>query len=161
VTALVGITVIIGIAVAFFDVTIVWRAFGSLLALLGLGIVSFFLLAVAVVTLIPKSESALPVAYGTMLPLAFISDVFFSSVHAPRWLHDLASAFPVAPIARALEATFDPAADTWPLSTTGLAAVAAWSLAAVLVIAFTFRWEPGPLRWRSTRRLHRKAVKSR
>jgi ABC-2 type transport system permease protein len=151
VTAVVGVTVIVAMAVAFFDVTIVWRTFASLLALLGLGIVTFFLLAVAVVTLVPKSESALPVAYGTVLPLAFISDVFFSSIHAPRWLHDLASAFPVAPIARALEATFDPSSQTWPLPTSGLLTIAGWSVAAVLVIAFTFRWEPGPMRWRRRR----------
>jgi ABC-2 type transport system permease protein len=160
VTALTGVTTIALIATALFDVTIVWRAFGSLLALLGMGIVTFFLLGVAVATLVPKSESALPVAYGTLLPLAFISDVFFSSVHAPRWLHDLASSFPVAPIARALEATFDPARDPWPMPTAGLVAVAGWSIAAVLVIVFAFRWEPGPLPWRRARRTMRDIVKS-
>jgi hypothetical protein len=91
--------------------TIAWHAAGNLLGAESLGIVTFFLLGVAVTTLVPKPDTALPVAYGTMLPLAFISDVFFSSAHAPRWLHDLASAgrrgatagrpLPVAPTARA------------------------------------------------------------
>ena len=158
VTALAAMTVIVLIAVALFDVTIVWTAFGYLLGVSGLGIVSFFLLAVAVTTLVPKSETALPVAYGTMLPLAFISDVFFSSAHAPGWLHDLASAFPVAPIARAMEATFDPTTDSWPLSTAGLLTTAGWSLAALIVIGLAFRWEPGPPRphrWRMPRRQSR------
>lgn len=48
------------------------------------------------VTVAPTSETALPVAYGTMLPLTFISDVLFSSAHAPRWLDDIASALPIA-----------------------------------------------------------------
>jgi hypothetical protein len=86
--------------------TIAWHAAGNLLGAESLGIVTFFLLGVAVTTLVPKPDTALPVAYGTMLPLAFISDVFFSSAHAPQWLHDLASALPVAPIARAMEAAF-------------------------------------------------------
>jgi hypothetical protein len=91
-----------------------------------------------------------------MLPLAFISDVFFSSAHAPDWLHDLASAFPVAPIARAMEAAFDPRTHAWPLSTTGLLTKAGWSTASVLLAAVAFRWEPGPVR-----PIRRRAVKQR
>lgn len=82
--------------------------------------VCFFLLGVAVTMAVPKTDAALPVAYGTMLPLAFISDVFFPSVHAPHWLYDLASAFPVAPVARAMEASFNPATHAWPMPATGL-----------------------------------------
>jgi hypothetical protein len=85
-----------------------------------------------VVSLVPKSETALPVAYGTMLPLAFISDVFFSSSHAPSWLYDLASALPVAPIARAMDASFNPGTTSWPMSTTALLTTAGWSAAAWL-----------------------------
>ena len=102
-------------------------------------------------TLVPKSETAIPVAYGTMLPLAFISDVFFSSAHAPGWLYDVASAFPIAPIARAIEATFDPTTGAWPLSTTGLLSTAGWSLAALILTGLAFRWEPGPMRPRRWR----------
>jgi ABC-2 type transport system permease protein len=147
VTALAGLTVITTIAVLFFDVTIVWDAFGYLLGVTLLGVVCFFLLGVAVVSLVPKSETALPVAYGTMLPLAFISDVFFSSSHAPAWLYDLASALPVAPIARAMEASFNPGTTSWPMSATALFTTAAWSTAALVLIAVGFRWAPGPIRW--------------
>lgn len=145
-TALAAIATMTAIAVAFFDVTIPWRTLGYLLGVLGLGILSFFLLGVAVTSLVPKSETALPVAYGTMLPLAFISDVFFSSAHAPGWLHDLASAFPVAPIARAMEACFDPATRSWPMPTTGLLTTLGWCLGAASLAALTFQWQPGPLR---------------
>jgi hypothetical protein len=67
-----------------------------------------------------------------MLPLAFISDVFFSSSHAPSWLYDLASALPVAPIARAMDASFNPGTTSWPMSTTALLTTAGWSAAAWL-----------------------------
>lgn len=144
VTALIAVGVITALGVLFFDVTIVWDAFGHLIATIGLGIVTFFLLGVAVTTVIPKSDTALPVAYGTMLPLAFVSDVFFSSVHAPDWLHDLASVFPIAPVARAMEASFEPQTTDWPMPGTGLLSLGGWSLAAVVVIAVAFRWEPGP-----------------
>jgi hypothetical protein len=94
-----------------------------------------------------KSDTALPIAYGTMLPLAFISDVFFPAMHAPHWLYDVSSAFPVAPVARAMEASFIPATSSWPMPVTGLFVILGWSSAAALVIALAFRWEAGPIRW--------------
>ena len=152
VTATVGLGLITGIGVAFFHVHMVWGAFGYLLAVVGLGFVVSFRLGFSVTTLVPKPETALPVAYGMMLPLGVISDVFFSSAHAPQWLHDLASALPVAPVARAMEAAFQPTTHAWPMPRGELIAIAAWAAGALLLTAFTFRWEPGPLHWSRRRR---------
>jgi len=148
-TAAASAAIIIATGVAFFHVTIIWRAFGYFAGAAGLGIGCFFLLGAAVTTVVPKTDTALPVAFGTMLPLAFISGVFFSAAHAPAWLHDLASAFPVAPVARAMEAAFNPATRSWPMPATGLLAVLGWSAAAAAVITLAFRWEPGPRQRRS------------
>lgn len=148
VTAAVAVTVIVTLAVTAFDVTVTWRTIGYLAGTGAIGAVSFFLLGLAVVAVVPKSETALPVAYGTMLPLAFVSDVFFSSAHAPRWLHDTASALPLAPVTRAMEAAFLPATRSWPMSTAAMLTTGAWIAAAIVVISLTFRWEPGPLRSR-------------
>ena len=148
-TAVASAVIIIATGVVFFHVTIIWPALGYFAGAAGLGIVSFFLLGVAVTTVVPNTDTALPVAFGTMLPLAFISDVFFSAVHSPSWLHDLASAFPVAPVARAMEAAFNPATRSWPMPVSGLVAVLGWSIAAAVVIALAFRWEPGPVQRRS------------
>jgi len=144
VTSVIASGVIIATGVALFGVSIVWHALGYFAAAAVLGIVCFFLLGAAVATVVPKSETALPIAFGTMLPLAFISDVFFSVTHPPAWLHDLASAFPVAPIARAMEDSFNPATQSWPMPASGLLVVLGWSAAAIVVIALAFRWEPGP-----------------
>lgn len=159
VTAVAGLCLIVTIGVVFFDVTIAWRAAGWFLAAAGLGIVTFFLIGVAVTTLVPTTETALPVAYGTMLPLAFISDVFFSSAHAPQWLHDLASALPFAPVTRAMEAAFDPATGSWPMPTGQLLSTLAWAAAAVILTAAAFRWEPGPIlrHWNVRRRRDQRA----
>lgn len=148
VTAGAGLCLIVAIGVVFFDVTIVWRAAGYFLAAAGLGLATFFLLGVAVTTLVPTTETALPVAYGTMLPLAFISDVFFSSAHAPQWLHHLASALPLAPVVRAMEAAFDPAVRAWPMPTSQLLSTLGWAAAAIVLTTVAFRWEPGPAPWR-------------
>lgn len=146
VTSAVSVAVIVGTGVAFFGVHMVWSAFGYFAAAAALGLVCFFLVGVAVTVAVPKNETALPVAYGTMLPVAFISDVFFPSVNAPHWLHDLASALPVAPVARAMEAAFSPATRSWPMTNSGLLTTLAWSAAAAVIIALAFRWEPGAIR---------------
>ena len=147
VTGAFSVTIIVTVGVLFLNVTMVWGALGYFAAAAVLGIVCFFLLGVAVTTVVPKTETALPVAFGTMLPLAFISDVFFSST-MPGWLYDLASAFPVAPVARAMEHCFEPATGSWPMPVSGLLAVLGWSAAAAVVIVLAFRWEPGPAQWR-------------
>ena len=144
VTSVIASGVIIATGVALFHVSIIWHAAGYFAAATVLGIACFFLLGVAVTTVVPKSETALPAGFGTMLPLAFISDVFFSVSHPPAWLHDLASAFPVAPIAQAMEDSFNPATQSWPMPASGLLVVLGWTAAAMLVIALAFRWEPGP-----------------
>lgn len=148
VTSVVAVAMIITLAVTAFHVTVSWHTIGYLAGIGGLGAVSFFLLGLAVVAAVPKSETALPVAYGTMLPLAFVSDVFFSSTHAPNWLHDLASALPIAPVTRAMEAAFLPTTQSWPMTTTAMLTTGAWSMTAILIISLTFRWEPGPTRSR-------------
>jgi ABC-2 type transport system permease protein len=143
VTSVIASAIIVATGVVFFGVSMVWHAFGYFAAAACLGIVCFFLLGAAVTTIVPKSETALPVAFGSMLPLAFISGVFFSPRHPPAWLHDLASAFPVAPVAQAMEDSFSPATHSWPMPLSGLLVVLGWSAAAVVVIALAFRWEPG------------------
>ncbi len=144
VTSVVACGAIIATGAAIFNVRIVWHAFGYFAAAAFLGIACFFLIGAAVTTVVPRSETALPIAFGSMLPLAFISDVFFYVSHPPAWLHGLASAFPVAPVARAMEDSFNPATRSWPMPLSGLLVVLGWSAAAIAVIALAFRWEPGP-----------------
>ncbi len=151
VTSLVSVAIIITTAVVLFHVTIIWEAMGYFAAAAVLGMMCFFLLGVAVTIAVPKTDAALPVAYGTVLPPALISDVSFPAEHAPHWLYNLASASPVTPVARAMEAAFKPTTHSWPMPATGLLAVLGWSDAAAAVIELGSRWEPGPIQWRARR----------
>lgn len=111
---------------------------GSCLAVLGL----------AVSAVVPKPESALPIAYGTVLPLCFISDVFFPATAGPGWVHDLATFFPVAPLAHAAESMFGSNAAGWPMTGGDLATVLAWTAAGAAVAVTAFRWGAGSHRLR-------------
>jgi ABC-2 type transport system permease protein len=57
---------------------------------------------------VPAADSAVPIAWVTMLSLCFISDVFQPIDNAPHWLRAIASFFPLRPLADDLESAFNP-----------------------------------------------------
>ena len=132
---------------------------GYLSAVMLLGIVTFSLLGVALSTVVRSTDSALPVAYGTFLPVAFVSNVFFPLGHASGVIRDLASAFPVAAVAQSAEKVFR--AGGWPMSRTQLLVLAGWAAVAVLVTLTLSSWGPGGAlgrRQRSRRRRPQRTV---
>lgn len=132
-----------GIGWVFLDVDLTPHRVVMLSGVAALGIACFTIVGLAVSTIVPRPETALPIAYGTVLPLAFISDVFFPATHAPEWLRHLSGAFPLAPIARSTEAVFTPGASGWPMTNWQLIVTLAWIGGAIAVTAAGFRWQPG------------------
>lgn len=141
-----SITVVAAVAALFFDVRITAERVGGLAASLGLGALCFSALGLAVSGLVTRPDASLPLAYGTILPLAFVSDVFFPSTSAPAWLRDVAAAFPLSPIAKPAEAVYAPGAASWSMSATQVGVVLAWTAGALLVATVAFHWEPGRAR---------------
>jgi len=147
--AVVSMLVVLGIGTLFLDVDLSVRRLALLAGVAALGVATFTTLGIAVSALVPRPDSALPVAYGTILPIAFVSDVFFPATTAPEWLRHTAAALPVSPLARSAEAIFISDARGWPMTQTQLIVILAWFAGAVLLSAAAFRWEP-----RAARRPH-------
>ncbi len=126
----------------------VWFSVVSAVLMVGVGVVLFDveivgrMLPAAVAALVPNGESAPAVANFTVLPVVFISDLFFPMDTAPAWLRALGSVFPVKHFALALEETFTPfvAGSGWRWD--HLAVLVTWGLAGLLVAIRKFRWEP-------------------
>lgn len=116
--------------------TAVWAV-----AVLVLSMACFCAVGLAVTPLVPSAEAALPFAYGSFLPVAFISDVFFPSDTSPAWLRTAASAFPVRPLARSLQNAFVGGTGFHP-PWTEMGVLGAWTISAAVLVAMTFRWEP-------------------
>lgn len=142
VVAAMSIAVVVAVAGLFLDVRLDAARIGNLAGVAALGGACFTALGFAVSSFVPRPDIALTVAYGTFLPIAFVSDVFFPSTTSPQWLHDVAAAFPVAPIAKAAEQGFL-AGGGWPMTTGQLGVVLGWTAGALAFAALTFRWEPG------------------
>ncbi len=141
--ALVSAIVVIAVGAAVYDFEVIWSAIPGVLLVLAVGMFCFCALGLAVTVVVPSADSALPIAWGTILPLCFISDVFQPIDTAPRWLQQIASVFPLRPFADDLESAFNPVTGGGALHWEHLAVVAAWGIAATAFALLAFRWEPG------------------
>jgi ABC-2 type transport system permease protein len=73
-----------------------------------LGAATFAALGIAAVAIIPNAEAAPVVANVLILPLTFISGIWYPLTGAPGWVVDVAKFFPVERLANILHTAFDP-----------------------------------------------------
>jgi ABC-2 type transport system permease protein len=140
--------VMVAAGMLLFDVQVAWRMLPAAVATLLLGAACFCALGMAVAGLIPNGEAAPAVANLTILPVVFVSDLFFPLDNAPGWVRAVGSMFPVKHFALAMEETFNPSVPGPGFRWDHLAVLALWGAAGLLVAVRTFGWEPRTRRWR-------------
>jgi ABC-2 type transport system permease protein len=112
----------------------------QLLVILVLGIACFAALGLAISAAIPTADAAGAVTNGTYLPLAMVSGMFSATLHLPRVLDLVVSAFPLKALADGLRSAYDPAAHGLPVG--NALVLAAWTIAGIAIARRHFRWEP-------------------
>lgn len=126
-----------------FDVQPLWARLPVAAVVLLLGAACFSALGVAVAGAAPNAQAAPVIANITILPLLFISGVFFPVSGGPAWLTTLADLLPLKPMTDAFRAQWDPTvAAALPVRELGV--LAAWSIIGVVVATRTFSWDPRP-----------------
>ena len=123
-----------------YGVGITAAAIVPILVTVGVGSAALCCVGYAVSTLIRTEESATPILQATILPLYFISGVFFPQDQVPDWLLSIADAFPIRHLSQALLQAYDPLAAGFALG--HLAIVALWGVAGLVVAARRFKWVP-------------------
>ena len=108
------------------------------------GVAALAMLGLAVAGVVPTAEAAPAVANITILPLAFISNIFIPLEDPPRWVELVGGFFPLRPFAEALQDTINPFVDAPGFNWSALAVVAAWGVAGAVLARFTFKWQPSP-----------------
>jgi len=107
------------------------------------GVASFSLLGLALAAMAPSGQSAPALANATLLPVAFVSNVFISVRNdPPAWLDLLGDVFPLKAFADAFFAAFDPFEEASAYKPWLLLRMGVWGLAGALVAVRKFRWEP-------------------
>ncbi len=111
------------------------------LVVLLVGSGSFAALALAITAAIPNADAAPAIVNATVLPLLFISGVFFSMSGAPAWIDTLSRVFPVRHFTDAFFGAYygQPIFD---FSWADVAILAAWGVAGLIAASRFFSWEP-------------------
>lgn len=102
--------------------------------------VCFAVLGLAVISLVHSAQAAIGVALGTLLPLAFISDIFVVGVTLPTVLDVVSWVFPLRHASRAMTEAVSVNATGWGLSAPHLGALLIWTAVGAVVVARRFGW---------------------
>jgi ABC-2 type transport system permease protein len=112
----------------------------SLFVFVGLGVICFASLGVALAHAIPNVESAPAYVNAVFLPVIVISGVFYDADRAPAWLHDVGQALPLTHLIDGLSGAMvhhEGLADHW----VALLVLGAWTVVGVVLAVRGFSWE--------------------
>lgn len=161
--AAIAIFLMLGVGIVLFGVTVYVETLPALIVSFLVGVSCFAALGLLIAALAPNGDSSPALANATLLPLAFISDIFIVSTEgAPTWIETLGNVFPLKHFARTFLDSFNPIAVQAQGSWLGqfhwadLGVMALWLAGGALLAARLFTWEPrGGERARSRRSLRR------
>lgn len=116
------------------------------------GAVVFATLGLLMASLVPNGEAAPAVANATLLPIAFISDIFINDIEPPAWLEFVGNLFPLKHAVAAFGDAFNPTLEgsgfAWSAGAgeyaigVHLAVMALWGIGGAILATRFFNWEP-------------------
>jgi ABC-2 type transport system permease protein len=134
--------VMLVIGEVFYGVHLRAEAIPAIVIAVLLGSATFAALGMAAVSIIPNAEAAPVVANVLILPLSFISGIWYPLDGAPDWVVTVAHIFPLYHIVDAFDACFVPSTTGGGWAPDNLAVIAAWGAGALFVAIRRFRVEP-------------------
>jgi ABC-type multidrug transport system permease subunit len=139
----IGVTFIAALGWVVFDVPTRAAALVGLAVYTLAGTVTFACLAVAATTITRTQSGAQGLSNGIGIVLAMISGVFFEPSILPDAVRTIAQVLPLEPLANGYQSQYTTDAAGVSLDPRNLAILAAWTLAAVALVALRgFRWKP-------------------
>ena len=155
--ALVSVIVMVGVGVVAYDIEIQVEQLPAMLVAFVVGTLCFASLGVGLASVARTASSAPAIANATILPLAFMSDVFIALEDPPAWLTLVGDVFPLKPFAVAFGNAMSPFVDGPAFEWDRLAVMGGWTVVGALVAWRRFRWEPLPSVRSSRSRRNRRA----
>jgi ABC-2 type transport system permease protein len=152
VTARIGSTVLIVGAITLVTLVLGVTAYGvhvraatvpGLIATLVLGTAAFTTLGIGITRFISNAEAAPVIVNLTVLPLTFISSVWFPPTGLPKALNGVAKAFPIRPLADGLQYAFNPHTTGAGFNGADLRTLAIWTLVGIFLMVRYLRQPQG------------------
>jgi ABC-2 type transport system permease protein len=150
-----GVIFMLTLGYVAYDLEIVWAKMPAALLTFVVGVATFAALGLALAALVKSASSASAAANATLLPLAFVSNIFIPlDDDTPTWITRIGDFFPLKPFAEAFQDCFNPLVDPPAFAWDKLAFIALWGVVGAVVAVKKFRWEPSgtaPRRRRAAR----------
>lgn len=141
VIAFVGALLMLVFGVVLYDLEVEAAKMPAAILTFLVGVGAFAALGMALASVIKTASSASAAANATILPLAFISDVFVAT-DDDSTLSTIASLFPLKPFVNAFQDCFNPFVEAPAVDWPALGFVAAWGVLGLIVALRKFSWEP-------------------
>lgn len=141
---LLSVVLMFVVGMVFFGVEPIWSRLPAALLVLMVGAATFAALGLAVAGAAPNGQAAPAIANATILPLAFISGIFFPMDASPEWLQTVAGWLPLRPFGAAFTEQWNPMIEP-DFPWTDLAILLGWMALGVFVAVRTFTWDPRPM----------------
>lgn len=140
--AAVAVIIMMGVAVAFYGVSVYGRTLAAVVVTFFVGVGTFAALGMLVAALSPNGDSTPAITNATLLPVAFISDIFIPTDNPPAWMEFLGNFFPLRHFGNAFRDAFDPTLTGSQFHWGSLGYMLLWGLVAVVLAVRFFKWEP-------------------
>ncbi|MEE8600642.1 ABC transporter permease [Euzebya tangerina] len=141
VVALASLVITVTVGILFFDVAVVPRMFPGVLLSVVLGISTFTALGLALASVVRKSESVPAIANGTLLPLAFVSDIFLIG-DLPPWMDTVGNLFPLKHVVAAVADGFNETVEGFGFFPDHLLVMGIWFIVSLVLALRFFTWSP-------------------
>jgi ABC-2 type transport system permease protein len=135
------VIIVVTFGALFYDAEVPSETLPAFLLTIAVGAGSFSALGLAVTALIPNADAAPAIVNASILPLLFLSGIFIPIEDPNAWYVTVSKLFPVYHFARAMESGYFSVSGSG-LEGQHLLILGAWGLAAVILAARFFSWEP-------------------
>ncbi len=140
--AAIAVVVMMGVAVAFYGVSVYSRTIPAMIVTFLVGVGCFAALGMLVAALAPNGDSTPAITNATILPIAFVSNIFIPIDDPPVWMELIGNFFPLKHFGDAFRAAFDPRLTGTQFHWDSIGYMALWGVIAVILAARFFKWEP-------------------
>jgi ABC-2 type transport system permease protein len=113
----------------------------SFVAAIVIGAAVFAALGTAIASVIRSAEGSSAVVNAILLPMAFLSGAFGSTLHYPAFLRAIGDVLPLKYFINLVNAVYLHGRGVWT-QPEDLAVLAAWAAACIVFTIFKFQWEP-------------------
>lgn len=138
----VAVVIMMGVAVAFYGVSVYGRTLPAVIVTFLVGVGAFAALGMLVAAIAPNGDSTPAITNATLLPVAFISDIFIPLDDPPGWMEALGNFFPLKHFAEPFRDAFDPTLSGSQFDWFSLGYMTLWGVIAVILAVRFFKWEP-------------------